>query len=114
MAFIAVEGEGTSEREVGVCRYVALPDGKTCEYAIVVSDDFQARGLGRRMMSRLMEVAASRGLETMFGYVASDNSGMLQLCESLGFAIEPEPDDPHTRRVTLDLCQAQISRSPSP
>jgi len=108
MALIAVEGEGANEREVGVCRYVTLPDGKTCEYAIVVSDDFQARGLGWLMMSRLMEVAASQGLETMFGYVASDNTGMLQLCESLGFAIEHEPDDPHTRRVTANLCQAQI------
>jgi acetyltransferase len=103
MAFIAVEGEGANEREVGVCRYVTLPDGKTCEYAILVSDDFQARGLGSLMMSRLMEVAASQGLETMFGYVASDNTGMLQLCESLGFAVLHEPDDPHTRRVTASL-----------
>jgi acetyltransferase len=108
MAFIAVEGEGTNEREVGVCRYVTLPDGKTCEYAILVSDDFQARGLGRLMMARLMEVAAARGLETMVGYVASDNEGMLELCGALGFSIEREPDDPHTRRVTANLCQAQI------
>jgi len=103
MAFIAVEGEGPREREVGVCRYITLPDGETCEYAIVVSDDFQARGLGSRMMSRLMEVALARGLKTMVGYVAADNEGMLQLCESLGFACEREPDDPHTRRVVLDL-----------
>jgi acetyltransferase len=109
MAFIAVQGEGANEREVGVCRYVTLPDGRTCEYAIVLSDDFQARGLGRLMMSRLMEVAASRGLQTMMGYVASDNEGMLELCEALGFRVEREPDDPHTRRVTVELVSATHS-----
>ncbi|MBC8022940.1 MAG: GNAT family N-acetyltransferase, partial [Burkholderiales bacterium] len=103
MAFIAVEGEGAREREVGVCRYITLPDGETCEFAIVVADEWQARGLGWRMMARLMDVAAARGLKTMMGYVAADNHGMLDLCAALGFAIEREPDDTHTRRVTAAL-----------
>ena len=67
------------------------------------ADDFQARGLGRLMMTRLMEVASARGLKTMMGYVATDNPGMLDLCEELGFAVEREPDDPHTRRVSVAL-----------
>jgi acetyltransferase len=103
MAFIAVEGQRLREREVGVCRYIAMPDGETCEYAIVVSDDFQARGLGRLMMSRLMEVAAARRLKTMVGYVATENAGMLDLCESIGFAIERDLEDPHTCIVTARL-----------
>ena len=114
MAFIAVEGEPSREREVGVCRYIALPDGQTCEYAIVVADEWQARGLGRRMMARLMEVAAQRGLKTMVGYVAADNAGMLDLCAALGFAIEREPDDPHTRRVSVPLSRAARSADRSP
>ena len=114
MAFIAVEGEGAREREVAVARYITLPDGESCEYAIVVADAWQARGLGSRMMKRLMACAAERGLRTMVGYVASDNEGMLDLCESLGFTIEREPDDPHTKRVTASLVsdtRAQASSS---
>ena len=107
MAFIAAEGERSREREVGVCRYIALPDGETCEFAIVVADEWQSRGLGRRMMARLMEVAAARGLKTMVGYVAAENTGMLELCAALGFEIEREPDDPHTRRVTAALSPAE-------
>jgi len=114
MAFIAVEGEPSRGREVGVCRYIALPDGETCEFAIVVADEWQSRGLGRRMMARLMEVAAARGLKTMIGYVAAENAGMLDLCAGLGFAIEREPDDPHTRRVTVDLVSATHSASGKP
>jgi acetyltransferase len=109
MAFIAVEGEAGREREVGVARYISLPDGETCEFAIVVADDWQARGLGRRMMARLMEVAAARGLKVMEGYVAADNTGMLELCSALGFAVERDADDPHTRRVIAELSPAARS-----
>jgi acetyltransferase len=111
MAFIAVEGEPSRPREVGVCRYIALPDGETCEFAIVVADEWQSRGLGRRMMARLMEVAAARGLKTMIGYVAAENAGMLDLCAGLGFAIEREPDDPHGRRVVAGLPSAAPAAS---
>jgi len=103
MALVAIVGEGGAQEEVGVCRYITLPGGDTCEFAIVVADAWQSRGLGRRMMTRLMEVAAASGLTTMEGYVAADNSGMLELCAALGFDIEREPDDPHTRRVVAAL-----------
>jgi acetyltransferase len=99
MAFVAVHGE----EQIGVCRYATLPDGKSCEYAIVVADAWQGRGLARLMMARLIEVARGRGLAVMIGYVDSENSAMLDLCSRIGFAITPEPDDPRARRVTLDL-----------
>ncbi len=34
--------------EIGVCRYAVNPDGETCEFAIVVAEDWQHRGLARR------------------------------------------------------------------
>jgi acetyltransferase len=103
MALVAITHEAGREREVGVCRYVTLPDGGTCEYAIVLADDWQSRGLGMRMMTELVSIARARGLRTMVGWVASDNPGMLHLCQALGFRIEAEADEPGTRRVTLDL-----------
>ena len=103
MALIAVtEAEGR-EREVAVCRYVTLPDGASCEFAIVVADDWQGRGLGRRMMRKLIELASGRGLERMDGWIVADNAGMLKMCAALGFAFKPEPDDSRTLRATLDL-----------
>ena len=103
MAFIAVVPEGEAEREVGVCRYIRLPDRVTCEYAIAVADDWQGRGLGEAMMRRLITVARERGLKAMVGWVDAGNAQMLTLCELLGFAIEREPQDPLTRRVILEL-----------
>ena len=103
MALIAVSREGGKETEVGVARYITLPDGETCEFAIVVADAWQHHGLGRRMMQRLIEIARGRGLVTMFGSILADNAGMLDMCARLGFAIEHEEGDPYTRRAVLDL-----------
>lgn len=103
MAFVATIQRDGKEVEVGVCRYITNPDGATCEYAIVVSDDWQRRGLGRRMMGQLIEVARRRGLEAMIGHVLSANRSMLELCQQLGFVVSDSGDDPMVKRVTLSL-----------
>jgi acetyltransferase len=103
MALIALVGTPDDEREVGVGRYVTLPDGDTCEYAIVVADEWKGRGLGGILMRRLMEVASSRGLKSMVGDVLASNEPMLRLCAKLGFVSAPEADDRQMRRVTVKL-----------
>ncbi|HEX7403782.1 MAG TPA: GNAT family N-acetyltransferase, partial [Usitatibacter sp.] len=103
MAFIALAGDPGGEREIGVGRYATLPDGKTCEYAIVLADEWHGKGLGRILMSRLIEVASSRGLETMVGDVLASNEPMLRLCAKLGFSSAPQAEDPQMRRVSLAL-----------
>jgi acetyltransferase len=103
MAFIATVGRDNREVEIGVCRYVSNPDGRTCEFAIVVADDWQKQGLGRRMMDQLIAVATERGLSAMMGHVLRGNSGMLTLCERLGFREEVVQLDHSVVRLTLDL-----------
>ena len=103
MALIAVDESGGAEREVAVARYIRLPDERTCEFAIAVSDDWQHRGLGTRLMERLIAVARARGLESMVGWVLADNPAMLEMVAHLGFQVARETDDPRNRRVTLTL-----------
>ena len=103
MALIATVEQDGSEVELGVCRYITNPDGSSCEFAIVIADDRQGQGLGRRMMKQLIAVARTRGLQTMIGHVLGSNRGMLSLCQSLGFAIAENPDDPMLKRVILAL-----------
>jgi acetyltransferase len=103
MAFVAITGKGGDETEVGVARYVTNPDGSSCEFAIVVADDWQRRGLGRRLMTQLIEVARARGLARMVGHILATNRSMLTLASSLGFTVGESPDDPTVRRATLTL-----------
>jgi acetyltransferase len=103
MAFIATTRDQGAEREIGVVRYVTNPDGESCEFALVVADEWQRRGLGRRMMTLLIEVARTRGLREMIGHVLAENRGMLGLSESLGFVVGESSEGPQVRRVALAL-----------
>ena len=103
MALIAVDSKKGSDRQVAVARYIRLPDGRSCEFAIAVADGWQGRGLGRRMMARLIEVARERGLQAMVGWVLTSNRGMLEMVSRLGFHAVPDPDDPQNRKVSLVL-----------
>ncbi|WP_395700807.1 GNAT family N-acetyltransferase [Aquabacterium sp.] len=112
MALVAVvherraESDGSiteHERIVGVSRYVTNPDQTSCEFSLVVADDFNGRGLGSRLMESIMDAARDRGLSEIDGLVLANNSGMLKLMRSLGFAVKPFPDDPDFKLVTQAL-----------
>ena len=93
------------DREVliGVARYVLDADGRECEFALVIADAWQGRGIGRRMMAKLIAVARGRGLQRIYGDVLSTNRHMLNFCRKLGFVPTRERDDPTVTRVTLEL-----------
>lgn len=93
MALIAVLEEGGRETEVGVARYTANPDAESCEFALVVTDRWQHRGIGSHLMHSLMDVAKSKGLRTMEGEVIAQNVGMLALIRRLGFNARTNPND---------------------
>ncbi|HEX7026730.1 MAG TPA: GNAT family N-acetyltransferase [Gammaproteobacteria bacterium] len=69
MAFIAVVQNGDAETEVGVTRYTIETDAKTCEFAIVVADEWHQHGIAHKLMEQLMEYARYHGLEAMRGHV---------------------------------------------
>jgi acetyltransferase len=98
MAFIAVTHVDGRELELGVARYNMNPDGLSCEFAIVIADEWQGRGFAHKLMSSLMDAARARGLQYMQGEVLSNNVGMLKLIEKLGFEAHTDAED---RSVTL-------------
>jgi acetyltransferase len=94
MAFIAVvEDEPGKERQVAVVRYTINPDQRSCEFALVVADQWQGLGIGTHMMQSLMQVAHARGMRLMEGEVLADNSNMLSLMRRLAFNIRARPGD---------------------
>ena len=90
-------------RIVGVSRYITNPDQSSCEFSLVVADDFNGKGLGSRLMLSIMEEARDKGLDEIEGLVLANNSGMLKLMKSLGFTAKPFPDDPDFKLLTHTL-----------
>lgn len=99
MALIGVVRENGQDKQIGVARYVINPDGESCEFAIVVSDEMRHQGIGSRLMEGLMEAARYHRLTTIEGAVLADNAEMLELMKSLGFSIRRDPDDARLRLV---------------
>jgi acetyltransferase len=103
MALIAVTEDDDHEVELGVARYVTNPDKRSCEFALVVADQWQRQGIGHKLMNHLMEIARNRGLERMEGEVLSNNFKMLDLMKSLYFQVSTSPEDSSIKEVVIDL-----------
>jgi len=103
MALIAVSGGDGHEIQLGVARYVATEDRQACEFAIVIADDWQRRGLGAHLMRSLMSSAHAAGIRVMYGDILSGNQRMLQFTARLGFRSRLAEDDPRLIRVEFDL-----------
>ncbi len=103
MAILALAEIDGREVELGVARYAINPDGESCEFALVVGDQWQKQGIGHKLMDVLMDVARARGLKLMEGEVLKTNQRMLKLVQGLGFRSEPHPEDESIRLIVRDL-----------
>lgn len=102
MALIAVLKEEKGETEVGVVRYAINPDGASCEFALVIADEWQHKGIGRKLMEVLMDIARDKGMKSMEGDVLANNRNMLDLVTALGFHTG-EGDEPQIKKVVKRL-----------
>lgn len=92
MALIATYSEADKEMNLGVARYIINPDMETCEFALVVADAWQNKGIGSILMTSLIQAAKVRGLREMIGFVLADNVDMLRLANQLGFVVSSSED----------------------
>ena len=94
MAIIAEYTDGNGKkRNVGVGRLIMDPTRKRGEFAVVVADDFQGKGLGTKLIDVLIEIAYEKGLETIYGVVMPENTRMIELCRKLGFDVRYTPEE---------------------
>jgi acetyltransferase len=109
MAFVATiakpgeDGKEPRDHQIGVARYVVNPDGESVAFALAVGDDWQKCGVGRKLMSALIECARMKGYRAVVGDVLSTNAKMFRQMTSLGFTIHPHPDDTAVKRVVKPL-----------
>ena len=92
MAIVAEVREGERKKIVGIGRLIVDPDFREAEYAVLVHDDFQGKGLGYKLVDVLIGVAQDMGLEGIHGTVLSENDKMLRIILKLGFTMKREED----------------------
>lgn len=99
-ALVAVVDDG--RRQVGVARFVEQ-EGGAAEFALVLADDWQGRGLGGALLRQLVDTARRRGLCALVGTTFSQNTAMLALARRLGFRTSRVPGQAIETQLRLEL-----------
>jgi acetyltransferase len=102
-ALVAVDESGAGRSIVGVARYIIIADGESAEFAVVVADAWQGRGVARLLMTRLVDCARARGLKRLEGAVLRANTRMLKFMADFGSTTRDDPEDPEQVIVTVGL-----------
>jgi len=86
---------------MGVGRLVMAPDRSTAEFAVIVADPWHGKGLGEKLISRVIEIAREYGVKSLWGEVLAENVPMLALVKKMGFTLQSPEEG--VRRVGMDL-----------
>lgn len=97
MTFVALDGD----RMAGEVRAVCDPDNRVAEFAVQVASAWQKRGLGRRLLAKLLAYLRARGTGEVVGQCLQENPGMMALARGLDFELQPLEDG--TVRLRLRL-----------
>src|SRR5579872_3451605 len=95
MALVAERRKGsTGEAEIlGVGRMSKVFGTNEAEIAVIVSDAWQGRGLGKELVRRLVSVGADEKLDRVIADILPENTEIQRLCEKLGFTLKHSLED---------------------
>jgi acetyltransferase len=102
MTILAETHSGNKKRIIGISSLtVDVNAGTAGEFAILVHDDFQKRGLAVKLLDVLIGIAEERGLSEFYGFIEPINGRMAHLCDKLGMTRSRSLDD--LTRVAISL-----------
>ncbi|MBI3911259.1 MAG: bifunctional acetate--CoA ligase family protein/GNAT family N-acetyltransferase [Armatimonadetes bacterium] len=90
MAIVAEVGENGRRTLIGVGGLAADPDHETAEYALLVADLWQGRGLGGVVTDYCLEIARNWGVKRVVAETTPDNPRMIAVLRKWGFHLEPD------------------------
>ena len=87
-----VEAEG-HRKIIGVGSLSAIGNEKVAEFAVLVADAWQSKGLGGILLDYCLEIAASRGLQQIIAETDPQNRKMIAVFRKRGFRSQMNFED---------------------
>jgi RimJ/RimL family protein N-acetyltransferase len=83
MALVAERDLEWRPELIGVARYEPSDEEDTAEFAIVIQDYWQGRGLGAILLNEILRAGEANGIRRFRAYVLADNHRMLAMLSRL-------------------------------
>jgi len=99
VATVAIQETESRERILGVCRIIREPETTKGEFAIVVEDAWQEKGIGTMLAEHSISIARNLGIRSIWGIVSPENNKMLVMANQLGFSV----------RLDAEACAYEIN-----
>jgi acetyltransferase len=85
---MAIGQPPSPEVMMGVTRLVIDRQQGAAEFAVIVADPWQGKGLGPKLIERVIAIARDQEVRLLYGEVLSENQPMLELAKKTGFALK--------------------------
>lgn len=93
MAFVAISFSSGEAKIIGVARALINPENTEAEFAILIRSDLKGKGLGKVLMTKIIDYCRKKGTLKMTGMTMPTNRGMLTLAQKLGFSLDVQFED---------------------
>jgi acetyltransferase len=94
IALVAEHSLGKGKYEIlGVGRMSKVHGTDGAEFAVVVTDKWQHKGLGTELTKRLIQIAKNEKLGRLVAYTLVENHDMQNMCKKLGFQVTTSAED---------------------
>lgn len=104
MAIVGLVNDGGRERIVAVGRYtLEMENPDHAEFAIVVQDSCQGRGIGTEVLRHLAHVAKLQGVKVIVGFIMNENSRMFSVLKRSGLKMTKKNWDRGITRVDIPI-----------
>jgi acetyltransferase len=91
------QAENGRHEILGVGRLSKVHGLNEAEFAIVISDQWQGKGLGTQFLKLLVKIGREEKLERIVGHILSDNTAMQRVSKKVGFGLRYDPAEENWR-----------------
>jgi len=92
LAIVAEIEENGRRKLIGVGRLIGDPDLEIVEYAILITDAWQRKDLGKILTEYCVEIARHNNFKKVFAETTKDNKAMISVFKKLGFTVHFDED----------------------
>jgi len=101
LALIVERRDSGGAQILAVGRLSKVPGQSHAEFALVIDDQWQHRGLGTELLKRLVKIGQDEKVSAITADILPGNVAMRRICERLGFRLEHELGDGIIRAVIV-------------